>query len=629
MNRSIWLTAALIVLCGLVVAPSRAQFSGNPLDWMAKPETSPMAEAKRQENRDSMRCNKAFGWSGTIRFTHKGTRWSRANPEQHPYQANGDISIHGLKPMKGYGGVCDLPGIHRYQYWSGGESTGRGSSDGCSHSGVWWVSFELEPDGRSLRVAAMLPNNLKLSPACGDDNAGLWTQFRVPLQLGRRRYAGSSAGLPDDPSASHRVEWTLERELAPDGEPEQDQGPIQIRVEGPGCICGDTEGVFVASASGGKGGRFEAFELRTTKGGKPRVIRNQGGVRAELTLSGDAETTGGTELTAIHIGSDGKRTRSAAHAVSFCEVRKPFSISNPHRIASNDWKYLEADRTLSIQYRSEARLNGKDVSKDMEWEFSNDSEKLFRQDEERTQVANFEASQLPERNSSFGPHTITAMLSRDGCDCRSEPVTARVFFSRDGWNHPEGKGVPNWFYYWKQTRATTGPDGKRMPVWYVRNLPDQPQCQNMVYDDFSDPRPKQAACAYEFCSDITYCDDEVVKLQCWNRPDGSVSEGIDCFAESLRHENQHRVELKSWWGQYMRNYSNARDPDFDMVPSDVELNTAGCNPVAQKSCRDRPAQELTDIEFNAYKVGWSWPQNGPIVKEDWACPGKQCPTDKY
>jgi len=114
------------------------------------------------------------------------------------------------------------------------------------------------------------------------------------------------------------------------------------------------------------------------------------------------------------------------------------------------------------------------------------------------------------------------------------------------------------------------------------------------------PDPKQLA-RYEPYTGAIYLSEKWTELGCMARTDGSQSEDIDCFAELIRHENHHRVELTQWWGPGMERYCGPAEPgcphdwDLDKVPNDIE-EKLGCKP-----------EGVIDLEVNSYRVGWSWP----------------------
>jgi len=114
-------------------------------------------------------------------------------------------------------------------------------------------------------------------------------------------------------------------------------------------------------------------------------------------------------------------------------------------------------------------------------------------------------------------------------------------------------------------------------------------------------------------------------------PSGAGNDGIDCVAETTRHEAQHRADWAAWWPN---GYLIAADPDLDAAPLLVEAARSGCSSVSKTSCAERPFTDVGDREINAYWAGWRW-QTGSINKQDWACgpkgrqwkAGYRCPED--
>ena len=123
--------------------------------------------------------------------------------------------------------------------------------------------------------------------------------------------------------------------------------------------------------------------------------------------------------------------------------------------------------------------------------------------------------------------------------------------------------------------------------------------------------------------------------------------GIDCFAEMVRHETQHKRERHEWWGALdpkaarvgaeaacagtllslcdaWQAYKRDHDWDLDLVPNTVEQNLAssrGCDWQDRASCSGRPGG-MIDLEMDAYNVGWGWIPGGANT-EDWSRCGKQ------
>jgi hypothetical protein len=226
---------------------------------------------------------------------------------------------------------------------------------------------------------------------------------------------------------------------------------------------------------------------------------------------------------------------------------------------------------------------------------------------------------LPIRNRALGPKRVTARVKSGPCICERE-AKARLFFAPLATNHPPGDGGtgrdrtgdPNWFYYWLQTGATAGV-GVNL-VEYQASIP----AQNSPTDNVSGRFLEQ--------SNTILISDGVIEGGCRPRTAragaslGVAAKAFDCFAETLRHENHHRLEWGEWWGS--RSVNLGTDTDSDGVPDEVEKTRPGCSWTSSRSCTERPFADVTDREIDAYYVGWTW-VIGSGNAEDWACGGKQ------
>jgi len=246
---------------------------------------------------------------------------------------------------------------------------------------------------------------------------------------------------------------------------------------------------------------------------------------------------------------------------------------------------------------------------------------------------------LPERTEDFGDKVITVEVGG-----RKDTLSVQLFFMPEALNHPGKEGTPNWFYYWGQTLAGMGVPLKHVPVLFSETVPgDSAQGQ------------------YVFSEDQIYLADRAFEKSCAARPaayGGGEMQGIDCFAELVRHEYQHLLERHEWWGatdpkaarsaardacggtllaycQAWQDYLANMDYDGDLVPNWVEQRLAGtrrCDWEDRESCLGRPPGRI-DLEMNSYNEGWSW-MKGEADKEDWSRCGKQwidarvCPGKK-
>jgi hypothetical protein len=218
-------------------------------------------------------------------------------------------------------------------------------------------------------------------------------------------------------------------------------------------------------------------------------------------------------------------------------------------------------------------------------------------------------------------------VKKGNCDCEEEVRTA-LFFPRDSKNNPEEKD-PNWSYYWKQTSAGKGEEGEPFNYKVVPAIPPFNKKLCAYISCFMDcggvPADPRGIAEYDNFEDIIYIPDALPLMSCAPRQPGAKEEtGIDCYANTVRHETQHRINTISWWGPKMARYKCLDDLDGDSVPNDIEDSTPGCDKLDFSSCPNRPKWlgDLGDMEFGSYQAGWTW-QIGAADKEDWAYPGKQ------
>jgi len=275
-----------------------------------------------------------------------------------------------------------------------------------------------------------------------------------------------------------------------------------------------------------------------------------------------------------------------------------------------------------LMIEAEARVSG-NCSEAATWDVESIGESQRRFDPEGASnhvVIAFEG--LPAANADFGRKRITARA----CG-KSASVIVEVFFDPQLKSHPGvGRGeTPNWFFYWSQTSAGRG----YSPSYAAQRT------------SFTG---KDTVGQYDYAEDKVFVTDKIMTKSCRARVaalGGKESKGIDCFAETVRHETQHRRERWKWWGSVNPLALNAfergaTDQDWDLVPDLVEDELAkskGCNKRLKRSCDGRAFDDAIDVEMNTYWVGWEWPV-GSADKEDWSWCGKQwsdlsvCPDHK-
>lgn len=250
---------------------------------------------------------------------------------------------------------------------------------------------------------------------------------------------------------------------------------------------------------------------------------------------------------------------------------------------------------------------------------------------ERGPVVDIVFRGLPDRNDDFGEKRVTAAVRGV-----SDSVTIRAFFDPRARNHPGGDREPNWAHYWRQTSGFQGEDFtyRPAPTHPVREG-DLPIARYLYYDDRIE----------------LY--DALFEEGCLERSDGTRATGIDAFAETLIHEGVHRRELRYWWKDYRFGPIDGRigesysvtdwgslafrtlwlqygriDEDYDLVPSSIEKEIDGCNPLRNRSCRSRPYCNIRDVDMNTYRISWAQWRLGTADHEDWSRDGKQWPEDR-
>lgn len=202
---------------------------------------------------------------------------------------------------------------------------------------------------------------------------------------------------------------------------------------------------------------------------------------------------------------------------------------------------------------------------------------------------------LPAKNTDFGDKRIEAHLeASDLCDDPA-PLPVRVFFSRAASNNPAGD-TPNWFYYWKQTRASQGHGDAIVYGGAYEGLGH--------FDGYVDP----AEANHIYVADLGPDFRDVNILT------GKWTEGIDLFASVVLHEWTHLENYHDWWPD---GYDPAQDADRDHVRDDREA-AYGLDP----NVRDTFGLGMRDSEIPAYLQENTW-LSGSANSVDWANPGKQ------
>jgi hypothetical protein len=464
--------------------------------------------------------------------------------------------------------------------------------------------FTLEPRVEKGRMSPLTGSAGALDPATATHLSGSRTEPHESEPIG-----GMSGVL-----ATMTVTWNLTRTRV----------PPHVGIYGPECGCLEADETekslhFIAGASP-TGGDFSEF-IVTSDGAMPVIVNNTGGAQPSLDITGTKDT--GTVTLKIRYTQNGTRVDSPPFSVAFCAIDKIELPDDEHDLA------FDAFDRLQVNAKSKAWRGGKDVSAELEW----DIEKMGGPTSLAAQPATkkgdtirFTYDNLPEKNSEFGKKKLTAKLTGK-CPCQRDD-TIRTFFAADDKNHPGGQ-TPNWFYYWSQTGAA--PEAARGILRYRASV--------------EDPRmPGESAAMYDpetarlFLSAVVATDNgcQPRRNRDTHLQTGDHAKGIDCFAEDVRHEMQHRQDAIDWWGD-PHGFASvnvvswlARDWDADQVPNVIEDAHPRCDKGSLMpdlstgvrdtwfTCSERPFSRASDAEINAYWTGWSWPLNS-VNGEDWSC----------
>ncbi len=405
-----------------------------------------------------------------------------------------------------------------------------------------------------------------------------------------------------------------------------------VEVQGPRCSCKPGELLTYTATTTLKAGTFEKFEITTDNGNKSVEQSNTGGQQPKLIVFGNAKATGKTKIVAVYKTSGGKTIKSEPYEVNFCNIEKPELTDNPYNaeIGKNNYFLFSEDNPgrITIDAKTKLWLNGKENKEDeVEWEISPNPNNMFSSENyESGRKVKIRVEKLPVANNDFGNKNIKAKYDAEKCLCESEEIEVKIFFPLEAKNNPDAKD-PNWFYYWKQTKAWNNAYNVKF------SDPIPPPISFFGVQGSTDPGE---AARFEVKADIIYLSPKITADNgAYVEPYQPARTGIDCYATSLRHEEQHRTDLTFWWGKLMVNYNALDDCDLDLVPNKIEDQLPGCKSgcdlktfqETQHSCDGVPKSikaRVKDIEVNAYWEGWKW-QVGSADKEDWSYPGKQAP----
>ena len=168
---------------------------------------------------------------------------------------------------------------------------------------------------------------------------------------------------------------------------------------------------------------------------------------------------------------------------------------------------------------------------------------------------------LPPNNESFGPKTVSVMLS--GLCSFTEQKQIRVFYPADATNHPEQEqGVtPNWYYYWSTTRANHG-----------AHTYDEAGLFGQAFSYVAYEPPGTSGGVWR--AHVSRGANDEFSIFAGPRKGSEPLTGIDTFAYTCRHEARH-VEVLTAWGawQTVSKENDAHmpaDADDDLIPNTLE-----------------------------------------------------------
>lgn len=213
------------------------------------------------------------------------------------------------------------------------------------------------------------------------------------------------------------------------------------------------------------------------------------------------------------------------------------------------------------------------------------------------------AAGLPTDNSAFGAKTVSLSIIGAG---EMDTATVEIFYPRDSSNHAGGQGgSPNWYHYWSQTSADYGTH-----TWVAGG--------GTGYTNFVDG---------EWQAFIQNAQGHTAGGT-WDD-----AEGIDLFANLVRHEEQHRLDLIALWGAASGRVG-AADLDGDYLPDADEGGLVAGRPYDPTDPATYPDTfnylaapgDLRDVEDYALRRQAAW-TTGSADAEDWANPGMQHATN--
>lgn len=283
--------------------------------------------------------------------------------------------------------------------------------------------------------------------------------------------------------------------------------------------------------------------------------------------------------------------------------RKLLHIKPEIDITAPAWesKFTYSEVTLgALVIQAAATANPPSLEADIVWSIWDIAESDLTTDPSPAQGpgVTFTYTNLPSQNDQFGEKYIKASLPAYNV---AESVLVKVFFLKYNNDNPGGV-EPNWYYYWKQTSAAVG----------VHEYGGS-ECDGTRhgYYRFSEAR-------FHICSIAAESDSILCAQSRWD--------GIDLFAATCRHEEQHRLDYFAWWypiGGYIPNLH--LDQDRDRCLDSIEPSLIPpLDPNLQNTYwyRYPGIPDFDDFEFRGYERECDWIP-GAADDYDWANPGHQ------
>lgn len=213
---------------------------------------------------------------------------------------------------------------------------------------------------------------------------------------------------------------------------------------------------------------------------------------------------------------------------------------------------------------------------------------------------------MPQNNSGFGVKDLQMRLRHPDTDAvwhTSPPRASEVFFPRDETNHPGGT-TPNWYYYWSQTSANHGTH-----TYYAAGTgTGHTDWSGSAWVAYIHPGARGTTAAG------TWGD----------------ARGIDLFANLVRHEGQHVLDLIESWGNAARVGADDLDGDWLRDSLDPSLVAGHAyDPALRATYADTfnyGEDPLPDVEDYCLRRQPAW-TNGSANASDWGNPGMRHATD--